>query len=869
MRVIKSILIGLFFSLLIIISTSFIISFIYEDEVSELFLKELNKRVRADFRAKEVNLSLLRRFPNATIELRSFELYAAPESSKDKKGSLSFTADHVYLQFDIVDIFMNNYKLEKVYIKQSQFNYTPNGEKPLITYRDRTSPNIEFDIEQMVFDDLYYSVLNQQQAFFLEGHSSRTVLNGNLGLDEFNLDIDSRSLVKELSIDEFNYARQKEVRLRMNLLVTPEAFRVRSGMCYFERIPFIVEGQFNRDKQYIDIDLKGTDLKIDDLQLYVPWKLKRKLKSVTVDRGKLDFYARIEGPVNEGKPNLEADFSLAGSQVEIDASQAFRFRNIALNGYVSNGRNKDAASSQLSLSNIHAELGNNVLNGNLKIKNFAEPQVVSEGSMSLHLKGLSERFRKKHDFEGVTGQVELNYKYSDALKALSRLTESLHFSNLTMDATLQGVNARSPSYDLQNINGFIYLKRDLYLDSMRLRFNGNDLVLDGKIFNIYRNLRDSTQPFRFQGALYSKHIDLKRLFEPPASSSDSLIRFQFPEKLRGNLRFAADRVSLQRFEAKRVAGDLRFGNRLLELTDTEFNAFQGKAYAQAELKAKAHSSTDLLFDSRFYLDRVNIRRVFTSFSNFGQDYITARNLKGFLSGEIAFSSGMNENLKIQQKTVNNSSDIQIEQGELIDFEPLLSMSNFVKLDELRHVTFSRLSNKISIEDQTVWIPEMEIKSSSYDIHVSGYHTFNNRFSYDVRLLLSQILSRKARQRKDPDSEFGNIQEDGVGQSRLYLKIHGTPDKYAIEYDKEGVREKIREDIKEEKQELRQILNEEFGWFREDTALQEGEAGAGDPQKKFNIQWEDQEDQTEQEKGRDTTGRKDPGFIIKFEEDTLK
>ena len=871
MRVIKSIFIGLFFSLLIIVSTSFIVSFIYEDEVSELFLRELNKRVRADFRAKEVNLSLLRRFPNATVELRSFELYASPESSKEDKGSLSFTADHVYFQFDIVDIFMNNYKLDKVYIKQSQFNYTPNGEKPLITYQKRDSKNIEFDIEQMVFDDLYYSVLNQEQAFFLEGHSSRTVLNGNLGLDEFDLNVDSKLLVKELSIDDFTYARQKEVRLRMNLLVTPEAYRIHSGMCYFERIPFITEGQFNRERQYIDIDLKGTGLKVDDLQLYVPWKLKKRLNPVTVDGGKLDFYARIEGPVNDGKPNLEADFSLSGSQALIDAEREYLFEHISLNGYVSNGRNEDAASSLLSLNNIHAELGRNVWNGNLQIKDFAQPQVSSQGSMSLYLEDLSERFSNIHDWRDVSGQLELSYKFSDALKALSHLTESIHFGHLTMDATLHGVNARTPSYALQNMNGFVYLNRDLHLDSMRVRFNGNDLVLDGKVFDVYRNLSDSTQPFRFQGDLYSNYIDLKRLFDRPATSSDSLIHFRFPDKLRGHLQFAADRVSLQRFQAKRVTGDLHIGQDQLKLTDTEFRAFQGKAYAQAELKTRSLAGTDLLFDSKFFLDHVNIHQVFNAFGNFGQDYITARNLKGFLNGEIAFSAVMNENMKIQKKSVYNLSDIQIEQGELIDFEPLLTMSNFVKLDELRHVTFSELSNQITIEDQTVQIPEMEINSSSYDISVSGYHTFDNRFSYDVSLLLSQVLSRKARRKNDLESEFGVIQEDGVGQSRLYLKIHGTPDKYAIEYDKEGVREKIREDMRAEKKELKQILNEEFGWFRKDTALQQAEADDADPQKKFNIQWEDQQDQSGQPKDKEEQAeeRKDEEFIIKFEEDTLK
>jgi len=864
MRVIKSIFAGLFLSFFLILTTSMIISFVYEDEVSALFLKEFNKRVKADVRAEEVNLSLLKRFPNATVELQNFELYAAGAETEKERGSLSFVADHIYFQFDIIDIFTGNYKFDKVFVNHAQFNYSPNGHEPLVDYREDESQNMRFDIEQMVFNDLYYSFLNEPQNFFLEGHSSQTKLSGNFGLDRFNLEVDSKMFVNDLTIDNFTYARQKDVRLRMNLAVTPQLLRVNSGTCYYENIPFRTAGTFSRETQVIDVDLKGRSLDVNDLQLYLPWKLKSRLKYVTVDDGDLDFYARIQGPLNKGKPRLEADFSLREGRMKIDHKRSYELKDIALDGYLSNGRRKNPKTSILSLTNIHAKMGENQLDGHVRITDFSDPQMNSEGQLKLYLDQLY-RYTGEELFNSSGGTVELNYKYSDVLSNLNHLHESLRYGNLTFDAAFSNLAVRGGDYSVHNLDGFAYLNRDLHMDSVSMILNGNEVVVDGKIFNIYQNLTDSTRPFHFQANLYSPAMDLHTLLGSSGPKEDSVVHFRFPDKLRGRVGFALGRLALKHFTARQVSGTLQLGHQQLELTDTEFLAFNGKAYARADMKSRSSSSDELVLDSKFYLEKVDIRQVFDSFDNFGQQYITGHNLRGMLTGEVAFSTRMTPALKVQKNTVYNVSDIHIDNGELIDFEPLMTLSNFVELSELRHVTFSRLSNQITIEDQTVRIPEMAINSSSYDIQVSGYHTFDNQFSYDVSLLLSQVLSRKARQNKNFESEFGNIQEDGVGRGRLYLKIHGSPDQYAIEYDKEGLKEKIREDLKNEKRELKQILNEEFGWFKKDTVRKQ--PPDSEVRKQFDIRWEED---TLTKKGKKASEKQnDSGFIIKFEEDTLK
>ncbi|GEM_PF-1669128 len=895
MRVIKSIGIGLFFALVIILSTAFIISFVYEDEVSELFLREMNKRTEADIRAGEVNLSLLRKFPSATVEFRSFELYAGQSQGEVRDTALSFTAGHLFFQFDVVDIFRENYKLEKVEVDHARLAYSAADKDALPRFNRQGGKSINFDVEELVFNELHYQVNNAREDLHLEGHADEAEFSGNFDLERFTMEVDSRLFIEKFSVGDLDYIREKDVDLQVNLSVTPDQYRIEDGICRFERIPFVTEGVYHRKEQTLRLNLRGTNLDIDELQVYIPWNLKQKLKPVVVHQGQLDFYAKIQGPVNEGRPNVQADFSLNNGQVTLHRDD-IELDHISLSGYLSNGRYKNAETSEVSFNNIYAEMKRNTLEGNLKITDFKDPQIISEGHLKLYPRDMDVLFPDRPVWQKMRGWVNVRYKYSDALSALSNIDESIQYGNLTLDANLNGVAIQDGGYQLQELNGFLYLNRDLHLDSVELVLNNNAMVVDGTIYGIHRNLSDSTSPYRFGGDLYSRRLNLRSLFHHPENAGDSLINFQFPRKMKGTLDFAIGQLAMKRFQAQKVQGRLQIGPDHLKLNDVELNAFSGKAFFQADLKSQPAPQPPLLLDAKFFLERVNIHRIFQSFNNFGQDYITAQNIQGELSGEMTFNSQMNHHLQVHKESVSSFSDIVVDNGELIDFEPLMSISNFVNVDELRHVTFSQLSNQITIKDQFVRIPEMQINSSSYDIQVSGYHRFNNRFSYDVSLLLSQILSKKARQTDRYSSEFGNIQEDGVGQSRLFLKVHGTPEQYAIEYNKEGLRQKIRSDLQREKEELKHILHQEFGWFEKDTATGNP---PGSPQQKFNIQWEEstvsedalnpegtdpsgqagsrgprpkeekESEATPANKKGEATGKQDSGFIIKFEEDTLR
>ena len=48
---------------------------------------------------------------------------------------------------------------------------------------------------------------------------------------------------------------------------------------------------------------------------------------------------------------------------------------------------------------------------------------------------------------------------------------------------------------------------------------------------------------------------------------------------------------------------------------------------------------------------------------------------------------------------------------------------------------------------------MDVKSSAADLAVSGKHSFNDDYEYHVRILLSEMLSKKIRKPKPNTTEF--------------------------------------------------------------------------------------------------------------------
>jgi hypothetical protein len=195
-----------------------------------------------------------------------------------------------------------------------------------------------------------------------------------------------------------------------------------------------------------------------------------------------------------------------------------------------------------------------------------------------------------------------------------------------------------------------------------------------------------------------------------------------------------------------------------------------------------------------------------------------KHLKGQANADVTFELTLNEKLKLFPETLVADISVLVKNGELNHFEPLQKLNKYVDDEGLSQLRFGELKNDIHVENKTVYIPQMQVRSNVTVLQISGTHTFDQQIDYHI------ITPLRSKKKIDVTESAGAIEEHG-GQLKLFLKITGTTDDYRVQYDTEAVRKKIASDFKGEVQELKdafknkgekkkkeiELSTEEFDW----------------------------------------------------------
>jgi hypothetical protein len=230
--------------------------------------------------------------------------------------------------------------------------------------------------------------------------------------------------------------------------------------------------------------------------------------------------------------------------------------------------------------------------------------------------------------------------------------------------------------------------------------------------------------------------------------------------------------------------------------------------------AKNNKAIDVV--STFKLNGIHLDSIFYVFENFDQNFIVDKHLKGQTYADVELELSLNQNLKLYSETLISDISVSLKNGELNNFEPMKKLNKYLNDEGLSRLRFSDIKNDIHIENKTIYIPQMEVRTNVTSIKVSGTHTLDQKIDYRIIAPLRNNKNISSREAKEA------LQEDGSGQSKLFLKIVGTTDDYKIIYDTESVKKKIASDLKKEVKELKDAFKNKGTKEKKELELEEEE-----------------------------------------------
>lgn len=780
--------------------------------IKELAVQQINTYLTVPVSVDEISFSLIRKFPYASVEFTGVRTKGAPVSGL--RDPL-LDAQQIYLQFSIWAVFSDDIRLKKITIEDAvcKLYVDSKGQENYDIFR-KGSGNSSFslELEEIVLHETtvqYYHV-SAKRDYAL--HAKEMKWKGKFSQDVYDLSGDGRMYVERFRAGDVNYISGKDTKLQLSVRMNTKqgVYEIRESALTIADLNFSVDGYFRAKNEATAVDLKirSREAGLRELLSLIPGVYTERLKKFDYE-GEIFFNLAINGLISKSEqPLIVCDFGSSNASLRPSGTD-YLLSRIRFKGYYTNRISSARPVEQLRLTGVEAQLQGQPLKMDLIMEDFSDPSVQLSARSGINLEVLS-RFYMPDTLESMKGTLlvdaRVRGKTGDARGWVSEGK---------VEASGVSFKLKERPVVFEEISGHVSLFGNrLTVSRLSGKAAGSDFFIDGTFDNVYAWMLSDKERVEVVAHLRCRNLDLNELLEDKSGAgADTNYRLDFSDRIRMSLGVNIGILSFRRFQAWQVDGNVSLADKVLTGNRIAFKAFDGHLLLNGRMDASRSDSLLIACDAD--LKKLDVTEMFTQLGNFGQDVIRDKNVKGKLTANVQFASTWSKTLFCNLNKVYAKSRLTIENGELNDFQPMLALSRYLKGADLQRVKFETLQNEIEISQQQIRIPAMEIKSSVMDLTMSGTHSFSNIVDYKLQLYLSQILGRKVR---DRNTEFGTVEDDGLGRMRLFLTMKGPVNDPKITYDRKGIEQKIATDVRKEKQDLKVILNKEFGWFKKDTSV---------------------------------------------------
>ncbi len=846
-----SLISGLVFIVVMVLGLG-IIGWIYRDTVSDRFIEALNRQLLAEVKTESVQLSLFRSFPLASVSFKNTEI-------SKPAGEPLLKAGDIRLEFNIVDILRGDYTVRGVNITDASIllHTDSTGKQNFIIWKaspENVNPGFRFDIRSMQLNNAELGYTHVTGDHNISADIERLRLSGRFEGGETWVTAKGGMILKELSISGTIFPPGKTLEMDTGIEISKEGeLYIGPGEFKWNGQDYFLSGYVNTsDKElpyqaHISADKTDLSILLDGL----PDKTARKLAAYSPG-GAVSFNANLEGRMIRGNfPGISSSFTVEnGSFRHPSLDSPFRVK--AATGTFSNGGHGSAEKSSLSLSSISAEFDGGRVSGSGSIHNFNTPVLSFSLSGNIPASGLSKQGILER-LTNASGRIDLEIDFSGRMSRGWKFTgNDLLSSEISGHILLSeiGFLVSGKPLHYHNMNSKMTFRGNrLEVEHMSGRAGESDFALSGYMTNVLPYLFLNDETLFISADLDSKNINLDELLqaEEGSAEADTNYHLRLPRRLQLMLHADIEALKFRLFRAARLSGNARLEGQRLIAENLNFNTMDGSVRMQGVIDGRETGNISMSCEA--ILSGVDINKLFYQTGNFGQNNITDQNIHGKLTANMFFRANWSPALEIDWESMETTADLRIIDGRLVNYRPMQEMGRFLRTGDLSDVSFSALENEIHIRDRNIIIPQMEVSSSAINLQLSGLHTFEGDIDYRIQVLLSDLMARNHRERRNPQEQYGDIIDDGLGRTTLFLMLSGTSRNPVFRYDYQGVRQKIADDLREERRNLVNILREEFSFLgrqRADSASAK---------------------ETERERMREDLRKQEDGeFLIEWEED---
>ncbi|MFW5886328.1 MAG: hypothetical protein ACOCUL_01095, partial [Bacteroidota bacterium] len=428
MKLFKKILITLLLSIATFVIGAMLVAKVYEDEIKTYVIKELNKSLLTPVQintAKDVTLSLLKKFPNATLEFKNITIKS---NQVIRGGDLSLPsidtlchAKTIFLEFNLVDILQKKYTIKEIHVDRAKIllltdNMGRNNYDFIKISKNSNNQNFFLSLDKVLFTNTLFEYLYLPKKIHAKGFTKKTFFKGNFQTSKYKLNVDGNFDMEKGIFQNVNYLDHQSISLFFKLDIQDDKYYLQQGEVLIGKLKFNSQGLIHqKDKfTYLNLKIKGNELDVTSFLSLLPAQNRVELDKFH-SYGNFYFNGHIKGNLNKwSQPSINVDFGIKNGTIK-NIEKGYEFNNVRVEAKFSNGSNQSPETSEINFLHFSTNDKNNLIEGKGKVINFKNLVYRFQATSILHFP-MIDKFIGKENFKLVSGKIESQWLLEGRLK---------------------------------------------------------------------------------------------------------------------------------------------------------------------------------------------------------------------------------------------------------------------------------------------------------------------------------------------------------------------------------------------------------------------------------------------------------------------
>ncbi|MCB0372376.1 MAG: AsmA family protein [Muricauda sp.] len=741
-------------TLLILLVLIIAVPLFLQGKIEQIIKNKVNNSINATLDFEDANLSLLKSFPNAHVELTKLTLV----NKAPFEGDTLFASDEIALSMSIKELFKSadepiiikrlNIDGAKLHIKVDE-NENANYD---IAKEDEGSPSTTDEGEDNNFTLAMdsYAINNSEIIYDDRAGGMRLIISemnhsgtGDLSLEKSQLKTMTDALVS-FEMDSTQYLNKNKINLDalIDIDLAESKYSFLENKAMVNQLPLVFDGfvKVNEDNQEVDITFKTPSSDFKNFLAVIPEAYSKNIETVETT-GNFEVNGQFKGIVDEEHiPTFKIAINSDNASFKYpDLPKAVR--NVFIDTEINNetGITED---TYVNINKLSFTIDEDKFNMNAKIKELmGNTKVNAHMDGKINLANISKAYPVPSDFN-LKGILNADVTTNFDMASL----EKKQYQNTKTAGTMQLTGFEYASEELKspvaiNKAAMTFNPQTVTLNSFEGKTGNTDFNATGTLTNLLgfmfnnENVEGNFKLTSNQFAL--NDFMMEETEEVPGESSENTQttgeeRIKIPSFLDCTIEAAANTVLYDDLKLKNVKGTLVIKDETATVKNLTSDLFGGTLGLNGAVSTKGESST---FDVDLGMNNFNIGESFAGLELFKVLTPLAAALEGKLNSDINIAGNLNDDFTPNLATISGKLLAELLSPKVDTQKAPLVSALDSKLDFLdtKEINLDGLKTALNFDNGRVQVKPFTLKYKDININVDGSHTFDKQMKYTATL----------------------------------------------------------------------------------------------------------------------------------------